>query len=168
MRRRHYSHPQPSSGYAYRDKRWSGLILSNKTESYHLFSSVALISAQSEYPHLSRLKDTYNVTTLHCVRRIFKRKIKLKYFSISQAMYLGTQLLSILNHCFYKMDDVLQESGRAQEQVCQRRGALPSPQTHHRVTRRPKWSHCSCCSLPGLGKGPIHSLQIQTQTQAGT
>lgn len=94
---------------------------------------MAFISAQWERPHLSRLKDTYTVTTFHCVSRTFKREIKLKYFSIRQATYLGTHLLPILNHCIYKMDYVMWEPGKAHDQVCQTRGALPTLQTHHRA-----------------------------------
>lgn len=91
------------------------------------------LSAQWERPCLSRLKDTYTVTTFHCVSRTFEMEIKLKYFSIRQAMYLGTHLLNTLNRCIYKMDYVMQEPGRTQDQVCQMRGALPTLQTHNRA-----------------------------------
>lgn len=86
MRKQGYSHPQLSSGYACRDKRWSGLIPSNKIESYHLLSSVALGSAQWERPHP---KDTCTVTAFHCVSRTLGREIKC--FCIRQAMCLPLQ-----------------------------------------------------------------------------
>lgn len=102
----------------------------NKTESYHLFSSVAFISAQWEHPHLRRPKDTSTVTTFHCVSRTFEREIKLQYFSIRQAMYWGNHLLSFPDPCVYKTDYVLQEPGRPQDQACQTRRVLPALQTH--------------------------------------
>lgn len=133
MRQRGYSHPQLSSGCACRDKRWSGLIPSNKIESFHLLSSVAFVSAQWQCPHL---KDTHAATAFHCGSRTLRREIK--YSCIRQAVCL----------CFWKW---LCEMGawRAQDQGWQRRGALPTLQTH---------------SHPGLGPW----LETQSETQAWT
>lgn len=90
MRQQRYSHPQLSSGYACRDKRWSGLIPSNNIESHHLLSSAAFGSAQGERPHLGRLKDTYTVTTSRCVSRALGREIK--HFCVRQAQAMCLRL----------------------------------------------------------------------------
>lgn len=90
MRQQCYSHPQLSSGYACRDKRWSGLIPSNKIESHHLLSSAAFGSAQWERPHLGRLKDTYTVTTSRCVSRALGREIE--HFCVRQAQAMCLRL----------------------------------------------------------------------------
>lgn len=77
MRRRHCSHPQPSSGYVCRDKRWSGLIRLSHTTSSHLWPSYQhngniLTWADPRIPPLSQLsivwaehlrgKSNYNIS----------------------------------------------------------------------------------------------------------
>lgn len=109
MRQRGYSHPQLSSGCACRDKRWSGLIPSNKIESYHLLSSVAFASAQWQCPHL---KGAHAATTFHCGSRTLGREIK--YSCIRQAVCL---------HFWKGLCEV--GAWRAQDQVC--KGEEPSP-----------------------------------------
>lgn len=135
MRKQGYSHPQLSSGYACRDKRWSGLIPSNKIESYHLLSSVALGSAQWERPHP---KDTHTVTA-----------------SIVWAEHLGGKSnVSASDRqcvCTCKRGSVGWEPGRAQDQCA--KGEEPSPP--HRPLHTLDWGSDCRHNLETQGWTPL-------------
>lgn len=114
MRQQDYSHPQLSSGYACRDKRWSGLIPSNKIESYHLLSSVALGSAMGTSSPQGYLQPQLSI--------VWAQHLGGK----SNISASGSKCV-----CTHEKDCVRWELGWAQHQVCQRRGALPTSQKTH-------------------------------------